>query len=497
MTGGAAAGIRGMTIVIHDAAIATVDDRSSLHYGAAIAIEADRITAIGPSAEILAKYPAAERVDGTGKMVMPGFANVHTHFTMTLARGVFEDLSPPHKPPFSGGLSPIPLPDMAPEERRAMAMLGALEALRSGTTLVLEDSNDVDDYAEALAGTGMRFLLSERAYDRVGTSIGDPAPFKLDRALGQRHLRTIESTFRKWNGKADGRIRIAASAWAPHMCSPELLKDLRALQQQLDTWATIHCNQIWGEVAAVKAHRNRLPTEYLADLGFLHDRLVCAHCRCMEPSEEKLLGEAGVTVAFNAAIAARRGLSPRVADSRNTAAPSPWAPTTWPRTWSRCCAPASSWSASAATTAAIRRPSRRCAGRRATAIGRSASPTAAGSGPATRPTLSWSTSRGAHGAGAARRPTFVHQAQARDVEAVMVDGKWLMKDGKVFHGRGGRAGRGQQVANTVWPPVRQATRPQGAGRVLDGKHCRNRCHSERSEGPFMGPERPLAAVSAG
>ena len=45
-------------------------------------------------------------------------------------------------------------------------------------------------------------------------------------------------------------------------------QDLRALQQRLDTWATIHLNQIWGEVAAVRAHRNRLPTEYLADLGF-------------------------------------------------------------------------------------------------------------------------------------------------------------------------------------------------------------------------------------
>src|SRR4029077_17240198 len=80
------------------------------------------------------------------------------------------------------------------------------------------------------------------------------------------------------------------------------------------TWVTIHLNQIWGEVAAVRAHRNRLPAEYLADLGFLHDRLICAHCRCMEPGEEKLLGEAGVTVSFNAAIAARRGLSPRIAE---------------------------------------------------------------------------------------------------------------------------------------------------------------------------------------
>src|SRR5260370_5898161 len=159
-----------LATVIHNAVIATVDDRDTVHYDAAIAIEADRIAAIGPNADILARYPAAERIDGAGKLVMPGFANIHTHLTMTLARGVFEDLSPPHKPPFSGGLSPIPLPDLNPDERRAMAQLGALEALRSATTLALEDSNDVDDYADALAETRLRFLLGERAYDRVGTS---------------------------------------------------------------------------------------------------------------------------------------------------------------------------------------------------------------------------------------------------------------------------------------------------------------------------------------
>jgi 5-methylthioadenosine/S-adenosylhomocysteine deaminase len=421
-----------VTIVIHNAVIATVDDRDTLHYGAAIAIDGDRITAIGPSAEILARHPAAEKVDGTGKMVMPGFANVHTHFTMTLARGVFEDLSPPHKPPFSGGLSPIPLPDMTPDERRAMALLGALEAL---------------------AGTGMRFLLSERAYDRVGTSIGDPAPFKLDRALGQRHLRTIEDAHKKWNGKADGRIRIAASAWAPDMCSPELLKDLRALQQQLDTWATIHCNQIWGEVAAVKAHRNRLPTEYLADLGFLHDRLICAHCRCMEPSEEKLLGQAGVTVAFNAAIAARRGLSPRIADLES----------------SGCTIAMGSDNMAEDMVEVLR-----------TGLFMERIRREDGRNPTPEQALRWATRNGyralgvpdggwlkagnkadlilvdltrAHMVPVLRAvSTFVHQAQARDVEAVMVDGKWLMKDGKVLAmDEEAVLAEAQQVANTAWP----------------------------------------------
>src|SRR3546814_1951577 len=79
---------------------------------------------------------------------------------------------PPHRPPFSGGLSPIPMPPLSTEGRRVMAQLGTLEAMRSGTTLALEDTHSVDAYADAMVGTGMRFLFGERAHDRTGTSIG-------------------------------------------------------------------------------------------------------------------------------------------------------------------------------------------------------------------------------------------------------------------------------------------------------------------------------------
>src|ERR1700735_3359976 len=107
-----------MTKIIHDTVIVTGDDNDTVLYGASIAIDGTKIAAIGPNAELEQRYPGAERIDGHGKMVMPGFANVHTHLTMTLARGVFEDLSPSHKPPFSGGLSPIPLPKVTPDEPR-------------------------------------------------------------------------------------------------------------------------------------------------------------------------------------------------------------------------------------------------------------------------------------------------------------------------------------------------------------------------------------------
>ncbi len=441
-----------MTTVIHDAAIVTVDDHDSVHYDAAIAIEGDRIAALGPSAAILARYPAAERINGTGRIVMPGFANTHTHFTMTLARGVFEDLSPPHKPPFSAGLSPIPLPEMTPDERRVMAQLGALEAMRSGTTLALEDTSDVDDYAQALADTGMRFMLTDRVWDRARTSIGDPGPFQLDRALGERRLAAAERAFHAWNGKADGRIRIAVSAWAPDMCSPELLRDLRALQDRLGTWATIHLNQIWGEVAAVKAHRNMLPTEYLADLGFLSERLVCAHCRCMEPREEKLLGEAGVIVAFNAAIAARRGLSPRVADLEAHG----------------CTITMGSDNMAEDMVEVVRtglfmerirredgrNPTPEQALRWATRNGYRALgvPDGGWLAPGNRADLIVVDLQRAHLVPVLRAvPTFVHQGQARDVQSVMVDGRWLMRDGMVLSmDEPAILAQAQRIANAAW-----------------------------------------------
>jgi 5-methylthioadenosine/S-adenosylhomocysteine deaminase len=132
--------------------------------------------------------------------------------------------------------------------------------------------------------------------------------------LGNASLQKIADLHSKWHGTNEDRIRVGIAAWAPDMCSPDLLKSLRRLQLDLNTEATIHLNQFWGEVAAVKHVHGKLPTEYLNDVNFISDRLICAHCRCMEPHEERLLGGHQCSVAFNSAIAARRGLSPRISD---------------------------------------------------------------------------------------------------------------------------------------------------------------------------------------
>jgi len=420
-------------VIIHNATIVTADEAGAIHYDAALVVHERRIAAIGPTAELLARYPEAERVDGRGRALLPGFANTHTHFPRTLARGIYEDLSPPHRPPFTGGLSPLPLPQLTADEQQVMVQLGALEAIRSGTTLALEEGVGIDGYAGALLDTGLRLLLCERAWDRANASVGQAGPFEQDPALAEAGTARIEELHARWQGKGDGRISVGLGAWAPDMCSPALLGRLRKLQSELDAVATIHLNQIWGEVAAVREQRGVLPTEYLARAGFLSDRLVAAHCRCMTPEEEQMLGAARSAVAFNSAIAARRGLSPRIAELERAGCLITLGTDNMAEDM-----------VEVVRTALFMERVRRQDGRR----------------PTPEEALVWATRNGYRALGIAdggwlapgnladlilvdlRKPhltpalrivsCFVHQGQASDVEAVMVDGRWLMRDRRVL-----------------------------------------------------------------
>ena len=439
-------------ILIHDATIVTADGAGSIHYDAALLVQDHHIAAIGPSAELLARYPGAERVDGRGRGVFPGFANTHTHLARVLARGIYEDLSPPHRPPFTGGLAPLPLPSLTEDQERVMVQLGALEAIRSGTTLVLEEGTRLDAYAGALLDTGLRLVLCERAWDRANASIGQLGPFTADAALAEAGLARIAALHAHWDGRNDGRMRVGLAAWASDLCSPELLARLGKLRSELDVLATIHLNQVWGEVAAVQKQRGVLPTEYVARAGFLSDRLVAAHCRCMTAEEERVLGASRAAVAVNSAIAARRGLAARIDELERAG----------------CLITLGTDNMAEDMVEVIR-----------TALFMERVRRADGQHPTPEQALVWATRNGYRALGVAdggwlapgnradlvmvdlTKPhlvpalrvvsCFVHQGQAGDVEAVMVDGRWIMRDGRVLTmDEGAIVAEADRIARTAW-----------------------------------------------
>jgi len=288
--------------VIANTTIVTCDPQRAIHYNAALAVANGVIAAIGPSDQVEARFPHAERVDGRGRAVFPGFINCHTHMLATADRGILEDFGFPTTlrfPTTGRGL-------LSDEERVVFALLAAIEAIRCGTTALLEISDRVPQYARALADTGLRLFLAENFNDADDEALRrgrfEFSKSKLDAGL-QRSADLISG----WHGAENGRVRCFVAPHAPELCSPDLLRRATDLANAHELRRTIHLSQSHKEVEAVMRTRGVRPTQYLFANDFLDDRLLAAHCRYVDDSEIALLGAHGVAVSNNPAIAARRG----------------------------------------------------------------------------------------------------------------------------------------------------------------------------------------------
>ena len=302
-----------MKTAIKNGKIVSYNNEISVQENQSLIIENNIIADIVENSQVEKKYPDAKIIDATNKAILSGFANCHTHFRLTLARGIFENESPSNTPPFPG-LPRRPLPKISKEEHQIMVLLGAIESIKAGTTAAMEVAEGITDYADELQKSGLRLVLAEQISDRISGSYGEPGEIKSDPQKNESGLEQMSNLYSKWHNYDNSRITVGIAAWAPDMNSPNSLQTIRALQDKLNVVSTIHLNQLWGEVQNIKDNYGTTPTKYLEQNNFLNDKLVAAHCRCMSTEEEKILGEYNSTVSFNAAIAARRGLSPNIKD---------------------------------------------------------------------------------------------------------------------------------------------------------------------------------------
>jgi 5-methylthioadenosine/S-adenosylhomocysteine deaminase len=228
-------------------------------------------------------------------------------------------------------------------------------------------------------------------------------------------------------------VSVAIAAHAPDMVSPDLFVALRRLQERLDVLATVHLNQYWGEVAAIRETFGRLPTEHLDAIGYLHERLVAVHCRCMTAAEEEILGRQGVTVCYTPAVTARAGNSARISDLCAAGSPIVLGTDEFAHDMVEVMR-------LSILLERVRRneslaPTPKDAWHWATASGYRALEVRDGGSirPGGKADLIVIDSAKAHLVPTMRiASAFVHQGQAGDVESVMVDGRWIMRGGRVL-----------------------------------------------------------------
>lgn len=284
------------------ATIITCNDRREVLRDAGMAVAAGRIAALGPSAEIERAYGHFEKIDASGKALIPGLINAHTHVVLLVLRGTVEDMA---GDAIYGYMTPISFA-MNQDERQALALLGCVEALRSGSTTLVEPFRHVAGYADAMARTGMRLWLSESCADALTLKIRERV-YQFDQAWGETFLEREKALIERFHGTHGGRVQCQVAAHAPDNCSPWMLRMLNDLREKHGLRRTVHMAQSRGEVAQVQAYAGCTPAQYLERNDWLGGDVVGAHWTYCSEQDIELLAKRGVHMAHCPASSSRRG----------------------------------------------------------------------------------------------------------------------------------------------------------------------------------------------
>ena len=250
-----------------------------------LVLEGGRVRGFGSLPEGIA------RRDCRGTVIVPGNACAHHHLYSALARGMPYSLEAPSD--FLQILQRIwwRLDRALDEESvRASAMLGALEALRCGTTSIVDHhaspnfiDGSLDVIADALGEFGARAVLCYEVTDRDG-----PARAKAGIEENRRFLSASRPLARGMVG-----------AHASFTLSDDTLAACTDAARDLGAGLHIHVAEDAVDEEDAVARFGKRVIERLVEHGALDDRALLAHCVHVNEREMKLVESAGATVVCN------------------------------------------------------------------------------------------------------------------------------------------------------------------------------------------------------
>ena len=274
-----------VAMVILGGTVVTMDKSRRVIENGGVAIRGDRIVAVGTRAEITRRYRGAQTIDATGKVVIPGLINTHTHVPMSLFRGISDDLD------LNDWLTKYIFPAEAKNVDeafvRAGTRLGLAEMIRGGTTTYCDMYYFEDAIADETKKAGVRGVLGETIID---FPVADNKTHEEAMAYGERFVR-------KW--KNDPLIVAALAPHAPYTVSTEHLLAIKRLADRLDAPLVIHVAETRKERDDILAQKGATPVKYLNQIGFLSDRVIAAHTVFVTDEEIDILNNKGVGAAHN------------------------------------------------------------------------------------------------------------------------------------------------------------------------------------------------------
>ena len=255
---------RAVSLIVTGGIVVTVDGSSRVLSPGAVAIDGRDIVGVDTPETIAARFSASDTIDASGRVVMPGLINTHTHAPMVLYRGLADDLALMEW--LQKYIFPAEAKTVSPEMVRVGTRLAALEMIQSGTTAYADMYYFEEEIAAATKEAGIRGVLGQtiiqfpvagredagrrhRPRDRVHQAV---EVGRVDRA-GDRAALDVYAR----RGDAEGR----SGAVADREAAPVI----------------IHLSETADEHKVAQDKYKTTPTQFLESIGFWGERTLAAH----------------------------------------------------------------------------------------------------------------------------------------------------------------------------------------------------------------------------
>ncbi len=251
----------------------------------AVAIGEGRILAVGPAAELAARFVARERITRPAHALLPGLVNAHTRAGRTLLRGRPARTSRPSDASWTSA-----------ELVRDSARLAVAEMLLGGITSFATR----DLYPEEVA----RVAAAARMRASIGLPVAEVPTAWAESLTG--HLAKAE---RLWDDyPSDPWVRFHFAPDAAHLLSDAALARVRTVADELDARLTLPVHETEREIRDGVARHSMSPIRRLEALGLLRPGFVALHLSRLEQAELELLARTGISAVACPQATLRRGL---------------------------------------------------------------------------------------------------------------------------------------------------------------------------------------------
>jgi 5-methylthioadenosine/S-adenosylhomocysteine deaminase len=274
-----------IALVINNGIVITVDGSRRVVNPGAVAIDGGRIVAVDTPAAIASRYKAAQTIDATGKVVMPGLINTHTHAAMVMFRGLGNDLNLMDW--LQKYIFPAEAKTVSPEFVRIGTQLAVLEMIQSGTTTFADMYYFEEEVAKVAKAAGLRGVLGQ-------TVIEFPVP---DAKTPADALKRTEAFAKQFDH--DELITPSIAPHSVYTLDAKTLTAVSALAKRLMIPIQIHLAETSAEIGMSQERHKMRPVAILDSLNFWAPTTLGAHGVWINDDEIAVLKRHNVGISNN------------------------------------------------------------------------------------------------------------------------------------------------------------------------------------------------------